>query len=153
MSQINSNIKDDFQVVLLLSCFVGHPVCTVEKPLINAFYSFCLFVIFWHRLSLKSEKGISILRDTLAERCQDDLDVWKCIQFETDIFSIISKHKDIILKYWIKFSPPPLLSTNICCMYLWLKIVITVVWKGIHRTISPLKIYYNFTNHFGKTQN
>jgi len=26
MSQINSNIKDDFQVVLLLSCFVGHPV-------------------------------------------------------------------------------------------------------------------------------
>ena len=28
MSQINSNIKDDFQVVLLLSCFVGHPVCT-----------------------------------------------------------------------------------------------------------------------------
>ena len=27
MSQINSNTKDDFQVVLLLSCFVGHPVC------------------------------------------------------------------------------------------------------------------------------
>jgi len=27
MSQINSNIKDDFQVVLVLSCFVGHPVC------------------------------------------------------------------------------------------------------------------------------
>ena len=26
MSQINSNTKDDFQVVLLLSCFVGHPV-------------------------------------------------------------------------------------------------------------------------------
>ena len=26
MSQINSNIKDDSQVVLLLSCFVGHPV-------------------------------------------------------------------------------------------------------------------------------
>ena len=26
MSQINSKIKDDFQVVLLLSCFVGHPV-------------------------------------------------------------------------------------------------------------------------------
>ena len=26
MSQINSNIKDDFQVVLLLSCFVEHPV-------------------------------------------------------------------------------------------------------------------------------
>ena len=26
MSQMNSNIKDDFQVVLLLSCFVGHPV-------------------------------------------------------------------------------------------------------------------------------
>ena len=27
MSQINSNNKDDFQVVLLLSCFVGHSVC------------------------------------------------------------------------------------------------------------------------------
>ena len=26
MSQINSNTKDDFQVVFLLSCFVGHPV-------------------------------------------------------------------------------------------------------------------------------
>ena len=26
MSQINSNTKDDFQVVLLLSCLVGHPV-------------------------------------------------------------------------------------------------------------------------------
>ena len=26
MSQINSKIKEDFQVVLLLSCFVGHPV-------------------------------------------------------------------------------------------------------------------------------
>ena len=26
MSQIKSNTKDDFQVVLLLSCFVGHPV-------------------------------------------------------------------------------------------------------------------------------
>ena len=26
MSPINSKIKDDFQVVLLLSCFVGHPV-------------------------------------------------------------------------------------------------------------------------------
>ena len=26
MLQINSNIKDDSQVVLLLSCFVGHPV-------------------------------------------------------------------------------------------------------------------------------
>ena len=26
MSQIHSNTKDDFQVVLLLSCFVGHPV-------------------------------------------------------------------------------------------------------------------------------
>ena len=29
MSQINSYIKDDFQDVLLLSCFVGHPVCTL----------------------------------------------------------------------------------------------------------------------------
>ena len=26
MSQINSNTKDDFQVVFLWSCFVGHPV-------------------------------------------------------------------------------------------------------------------------------
>ena len=29
MSQINSYIKDDFQDVLLLSCFVGHPVFTL----------------------------------------------------------------------------------------------------------------------------
>ena len=26
MPQINSNSKDDFQIVLLLSCFMGHPV-------------------------------------------------------------------------------------------------------------------------------
>ena len=32
MSKINSNIKDDFQVVLLLSCFVGHPVFDVANP-------------------------------------------------------------------------------------------------------------------------
>ena len=31
MSQINSYIKDDIQVVLLLSCFVGHPVAYVRK--------------------------------------------------------------------------------------------------------------------------
>ena len=31
MSQINSNTKDDFQVVLLLSCFVGHPVYQHSK--------------------------------------------------------------------------------------------------------------------------
>jgi len=43
MSQINSNTKDDFQAVLLLSCFVGHPVgislkCCVEsrKPEVYA---------------------------------------------------------------------------------------------------------------------
>ena len=33
MSQINSNIKDDFQVVLLLSCFVGHPVSKHNRQL------------------------------------------------------------------------------------------------------------------------
>ena len=26
----NSNTKDDFQVVFLLSCFVGHPVCILQ---------------------------------------------------------------------------------------------------------------------------
>ena len=31
MSQIISNIKDDFQVVLVLSCFVGHPVCSLQS--------------------------------------------------------------------------------------------------------------------------
>ena len=35
MSQINSNIKDDFQVVLLLSCFVGHPVCSLQSCAID----------------------------------------------------------------------------------------------------------------------
>ena len=34
MSQINSMIKDDFQVVLILSCFVGHPVAIDERLLI-----------------------------------------------------------------------------------------------------------------------
>ena len=35
MSQINSNTKDDFQVVLLLLCFVGHPVCERKHYLIK----------------------------------------------------------------------------------------------------------------------
>ena len=33
MSQINSNTKDEFQVVFLLSCFVGHPVHPGKKML------------------------------------------------------------------------------------------------------------------------
>ena len=33
MAQINSNIKDDFQVVLLLPCFVGHPVTVQHRQL------------------------------------------------------------------------------------------------------------------------
>ena len=39
MSQINSNTKDDFQVVLLLSCFVGHPV---RSSVLVVFYNFLL---------------------------------------------------------------------------------------------------------------
>ena len=31
MSQINSNTKDDFQVVFLLSCFVGHAVYNTRE--------------------------------------------------------------------------------------------------------------------------
>ena len=30
MSQIIFKFKDDLQAVLLLSCFVGHPVCTYK---------------------------------------------------------------------------------------------------------------------------
>ena len=40
MSQIDSNIKDDFQVVLLLSCFVGHPVCTSDERCTTVRYVF-----------------------------------------------------------------------------------------------------------------
>jgi len=35
MSQINSNTKDDLKVVLLLSCFVGHPVPKFECCALN----------------------------------------------------------------------------------------------------------------------
>ena len=51
MSQINSNTKDDFQVVLLLSCFVGHPVPKmailefVEITLTKKFNNLILFNI------------------------------------------------------------------------------------------------------------
>ena len=40
MSQINSNNKDDFQVFLLLPCFVGHPVASgtnINKTLSEQF--------------------------------------------------------------------------------------------------------------------
>ena len=40
MTQINSNTKDDFQVVLLLSCFVGHPVFVFFTILIPLIYNF-----------------------------------------------------------------------------------------------------------------
>ena len=45
MSQINSNTKDDFQVVLLLSCFVGHPVCSSHRNINNnvIFVGFCVY--------------------------------------------------------------------------------------------------------------
>ena len=40
MSQINSNTKDDFQVVLLLSCFVGHLVASkILREAYSGFFS------------------------------------------------------------------------------------------------------------------
>ena len=35
MSQINSNTKDNFQVVFQLLCFVGHPVSFFGTKLLN----------------------------------------------------------------------------------------------------------------------
>ena len=35
MSQINSNFKDDVQIVLLLSYFVGHAVLCIKMFLLN----------------------------------------------------------------------------------------------------------------------
>ena len=47
MSQINSNTKDDFQVVLLLSRFVGHPVDAVSqgKPVIYGIATDCINIM------------------------------------------------------------------------------------------------------------
>ena len=44
MSQVNSKTKDNFQVVLLLSCFMGHTVCALcvglgKVPLTNQRFS------------------------------------------------------------------------------------------------------------------
>ena len=57
MLQINSNIKDDFQVVLLLSCFVGHPVYKVAAAM------FKQFNISWYRTMLlyKGETNCRLL--------------------------------------------------------------------------------------------
>ena len=41
MSQINSNTKDDFQVVFLLSCFVGHPVFNITLNVLKWFKLYC----------------------------------------------------------------------------------------------------------------
>ncbi len=43
MSQINSNTKDDFQFVLLLSCFVGHPVPNIDLLSVIGFNMLYLF--------------------------------------------------------------------------------------------------------------
>ena len=53
MSQINSNIKDDFKVVLLLSCFVGHPVHQ------NIYIPIFLYLKLKF-LALKSECGVLV---------------------------------------------------------------------------------------------
>jgi len=47
MSQINSNIKDDFQVVLLLSCFVGHPVWPLTTYIRVHLTLTASHVVFW----------------------------------------------------------------------------------------------------------
>ena len=54
MSQINSNIKDDFQFALLLSCFVGHPV--VFRTNINKTLSIRVVYIEGKRRKKKKEK-------------------------------------------------------------------------------------------------
>ena len=78
MSQINSNTKDDFQVVFLLSCFVGHPVtneqcfknkkrlssslltviCFVKHPVKKSVYVLAYYV---YKCRLPLKKGIVLI--------------------------------------------------------------------------------------------
>ena len=62
MSQINSYIKDYFQVVLLLSCFVGHPVCIdpVKIKMSKNDINNLLTLIIWKCVLCIVKKGIHI---------------------------------------------------------------------------------------------
>ena len=75
MSQINSNTKDDFQVVFLLSCFVGHPVqillniseyfvkCIITQPrrIFPRKFSRIFLTLFGDFLSLAGRKELLML--------------------------------------------------------------------------------------------
>ena len=79
MSQINSNIKDDFQVVLLLSCFVGHPVCDLLDLLVlilqkNVYPE--TFIIYLH---IRSFKPFLFSRNYFYQRENYD---WKPVRFK-----------------------------------------------------------------------
>ena len=67
MSQINSNTKDDFQVVLLLSCFVGHPVQgVVQFSASQSAWAIYFYLGFQYTVTrVSSEKGKSF-RENVA---------------------------------------------------------------------------------------
>ena len=69
MSQINSNTKDDFQVVLLLSCFVGHPVVSYLCAQLAVLYTYnCLLILIYYKL-----KHLKKYQRFLASSCKDIL--------------------------------------------------------------------------------
>ena len=70
MSQINSNTKDDFQVVFLMSCFVGHPVLICLFVLHSCVGDGCetkLFNNFW-KTSGEGALGPSPLWETMISK-------------------------------------------------------------------------------------
>ena len=59
MSQINSYIKDDFQVVLLLSCFMGHPVTRIRRfeSRLSSIFKFKTFWLYSRATTVNSENN------------------------------------------------------------------------------------------------
>jgi len=60
MSPITSKFKDDFQFVLLVSCFVGHPVCILYQ-------AYKIYAYIWFYLK-EQQSGPLEIRSTVSLR-------------------------------------------------------------------------------------
>ena len=135
MSQINSNTKDDFQVVFLLSCFVGHPVLKytrlsgrLRKSAISGLNK--IFRIFFclNWCNFKNNKRWLFSGETF--------NFYQC----TLPCSHVGRkwpHLQIWCWWWMMIQPPvnkvDVNYTLFCYIQIWFRLVLTFYWKQTNR--------------------